>query len=48
MGRLGEWDKVEKKPRPVTFTRSDELWEYFKMFLIICIGVTYLWFIFLG
>lgn len=48
MGRLGDWDKVEKKPRPVTFTRSDELWEYFKMFLIICMGVTYLWFIFLG
>ena len=25
MGRLGDWDKVEKKPRPVKFTRGDEI-----------------------
>ena len=31
MGRLGDWDKVEKRNRPVKFTRSDELWEYAKM-----------------
>ncbi len=48
MGRLGDWDKVEKKKRPISYTRSDELWDYFKMFLIICIGIGYLWFIFLG
>ena len=48
MGRLGDWDKVERKPKQIKFSRTDELFEYFKMFLIICIGIGYLWFIFLG
>ena len=48
MGRLGDWDKVERKPKQIKFSRNDELFEYFKMFLIICIGIGYLWFIFLG
>jgi len=42
MGRLGDWDKVEKKKRPISYTRSDELWDYFKMLLIM--GVSYLFF----
>ena len=46
MGRLGKWDEVEKKPRPLKFTRGDELWEYFKLSLI-CIGaLAYLGYIF--
>jgi len=48
MGRLGDWDKVERKKKPVSFTKTDEYYEYFKMFLIIGLGVMYLWFIFLG
>ena len=43
MGRLGEWDKVERKKRPIKFTRSDELWEYTKMGVIIVMGLAYLW-----
>ena len=37
MGRLGDWDKVEKKRRAIKYTRSDELWDYFKMFLIFAV-----------
>lgn len=48
MGRLGDWDKVERKRKPVLFTKTDEYLEYFKMFLIVGLGVMYLWFIFLG
>ena len=35
MGRLGDWDKVERKKRPIKFTKQDEFWEYFKMFIYI-------------
>jgi len=28
------------------FSRSDEMFEYFKMFVIVALGVTYLWYIF--
>ena len=46
MGRLGKWDEVEKKRQPLKFTRSDELWEYFKLGLM-CIGaLAYLGYIF--
>ena len=38
MGRLGDWDKVEKKPRPLKYTRSDELWDYIKLGMIIVMG----------
>ena len=48
MGRLGDWDKVERKRKPVSFTKTDEYYEYFKMFLIVGLGVMYLWFIFSG
>ena len=46
MGRLGEWDKVEKRQRPIKFSRGDEIWEYVKMSLIIIGGLTYLYFLF--
>ncbi len=48
MGRLGDWDKVHKERKPVSFTKTDEYYEYFKMFLIVGLGVMYLWFIFSG
>lgn len=48
MGRLGDWDKVEKRNRPVKFTRSDELWEYAKMCVLIFLACTYLYFLFWG
>lgn len=46
MGRLGDWDKVERKNKPIKFTKGDEYWEYFKMFLISLVGFTYLYFLF--
>ena len=48
MDRLGDWDKVEKKRRPISYTRSDELWDYFKMFLIFAAGYLYLHFVVMG
>ena len=48
MGRLGDWDKVEKKRRPISYTRSDELWDYFKMFLIFAAGYLCLHFVVMG
>ena len=41
---MNKWNKVEKKK---TFTRADEFYEYFKLFILICIGLAYmyaLWF----
>ena len=46
MSRQGDWDKVEKKPKPISFTRSDELWEYFKLSVLVAAGLVYLWYIF--
>ena len=46
MGRLGEWDQVHKEKRPVQFTKGDEYWEYFKMFLLFCFAGGYLYLIF--
>ena len=47
-GTISDWDKVERKKRPISFTKTDEYYEYFKMFLIVGLGVMYLWFIFSG
>ena len=30
----------------IQFSRSDEIFEYFKMFVILVLGFTYLWYIF--
>ncbi len=46
MGRLGDWDKVEKKRKPVSFTKTDEYYEYFKMFIMIVLGLTYLYYLY--
>ncbi len=48
MGRLGDWDKVERKKRTINYTRNDELWDYFKMFLILVAGYLYFHFIIMG
>ena len=45
MGRLGDWDKVEKKRRPISYTRNDELWDYFKMVMIVVVGYLFFHFI---
>ena len=46
--RLGDWDKVEKKPRPVKFTRGDEIWEYTKLGLFILLSYLFFHFIIMG
>ena len=48
MGRLGNWDKVEKKPRPISYTKQDEFFDYFKFILIFIIGYLYFHFIIMG
>ena len=48
MGRLGDWDKVEKRQKPVKFSREDEIWEYVKMMIWVLGGLTYLYFLFIG
>ncbi len=48
MGRLGDWDKVERKKRAVSYTRNDELWDYFKMFLILVVSYLYFHFVIMG
>ena len=48
MGRLGDWDKVEKKKRPINYTRSDELFDYFKMVMIVVVGYLFFHFIIMG
>ena len=48
MGRLGDWDKVEKRRKPVKFSREDEIWEYVKMMIWVLGGLTYLYFLFIG
>jgi hypothetical protein len=48
MGRLGDWDKVEIKKRPISYTRKDELWDYFKMFLILVVSYLYFHFVIMG
>ena len=45
MGRLGDWDKVEKKPRPIKFTRGDEIWEYTKLGIFILMSYLFFHFI---
>ena len=46
MGRLGDWDKVERKKKPTTFTKQDEYWEYFKMFIYILLAGVYCYYLF--
>ncbi len=46
MSRLGDWDKVERKKRPITFTKGDEYWEYFKLLVLFLLAGGYLYFIF--
>ena len=48
MRRLGDWDKVEKKPRPVKFTRGDEIWEYTKLRVFILLSYLFFHFIIMG
>jgi len=48
MGRLGDWDKVEKRQKPIKFSREDEIWEYVKMMIWVLGGLTYLYFLFVG
>ncbi len=38
-------DDMNTKSR-IQFSRSDEMFEYFKLFLLMVIGLTYLWYIF--
>ena len=45
---MNKWDKVEKKPRPVHYTKQDEFFDYFKLFLIFIIGYLYFHFIIMG
>ena len=45
---MNNWDKVEKKPRPVHYTKQDEFFDYFKLFLIFIIGYLYFHFIIMG
>lgn len=46
MGRLGDWDKVERKRRPVKFTRTDEIMEYLKIVVMIGLALAYAYFLF--
>ena len=48
MGRLGDWDKVEKKKRPISYTRSDELWDYIKLGMVVLLGYLFFHFIIMG
>ena len=48
MGRLGDWDKVEKKPRPIKFTRNDEIWEYTKLGVFIILSYLFFHIIIMG
>ncbi len=48
MGRLGDWDKVERKKKSVSFAKSDEYWEYFKMLMIVFVGYLYFHFVIMG
>ena len=48
MGRLGDWDRVEKRKRPVKFTRQDEFMEYLKMAVWIFLAGVYCYFMVWG
>lgn len=48
MGRLGNWDNVEKRKRPVTFTKSDEIMEYLKLAIWILLACVYCYFMIWG
>ena len=40
---MNNWDKVEKRKKKVQFTRADELFEYFKLFILIAMALTYMY-----
>ena len=42
--KLTKEDKYTKGK--IQFSRSDEMFEYFKLFCLVMIGLTYLWYIF--
>ena len=48
MGRLGDWDKVEKKRRPISYTKQDEFFDYMKMVLYLLLGYLYFHFVVMG
>ena len=48
MGRLGDWDKVEKKRRPITYTKQDEFFDYAKIVLYLLLGYLYFHFVVMG
>ena len=40
---MNNWDKVEKRKKKTTFTRGDELYEYFKLFILIAMALAYMY-----
>ena len=49
MGRLGEWDKVEKPSKmKISYTKTDELIDIGKIILIILMGYMYFHYIIMG
>ena len=48
MGRLGKWDEVEKKRRPISYTKQDEFFDYMKIALYLLLGYLYFHFIVMG
>jgi len=48
MGRLGKWDEVEKKRRPISYTKQDEFFDYGKIVLYLLLGYLYFHFIIMG
>ena len=46
MGRLGDWDRVEKKSKPIKFSREDEIWEYVKLSVWVIGAGFYFYFLF--
>jgi|TARA_B100001094_G_C18053365_1_gene731198 hypothetical protein len=45
---MNKWDRVEKKPKRIKYTKQDELFDYLKMGLIILVGYLFFHFIIMG
>lgn len=43
---MNNWDKIEKRKKPVTFTRNDEIWEYTKLFFLFFLAGGYMYLLF--
>ena len=43
---MNNWDKVEQRKNPVTFTRNDEIWEYTKLFFLFFLAGGYMYLLF--